>query len=245
MSDATWKPSKGQWGIFGSDAGSKEGQRRRGKAFSSEAQTITKESDKQLALLLSQFKRSSGPDSVYAKQMELEQAEARVTGEGFLEEADRKAAALRDTTSANIRAQEKQTAQTGFAGAGSTGRARSDLARSIQEKGGDIYEDLTRQRVTQDLALEKKGLASETEQFRELDRIEMEAVSIASQTRQALQSMEDTKKSYSPNPSLDKFTWRPGDQAATPPAGGGGITGDFDFSDLDINIDMGTQFGGF
>ena len=143
--------------------------------------------------------------------MKLEQDQARLAGEGFLEEADRQAAAMREATGNQERAIESQQAKSNFAGSGSTSRAREQLAQTIRDKGGDIYQDLTTKRVAQDLDLEKKGMASEHEQQSELDRIEGEARGIASQTRQALLSMENTKTSYSPNPGLDKFTGRPED----------------------------------
>jgi len=236
MSDASWEPSKGQWGIFGSDAGSKEGQRRRGKAYSGEAGQLIKESDKNLELLLKQFNRAQGPDSIYAKQMELEQDQASLAGEGFLEEADRQAAAMRAQTETQTQQIETQQAKQNFAGSGSTGRAREQLAQTIRDKGGDIYSDLTTKRASQDLELEKKGIASEHEQHTELDRIEGEARGIASQTRQALLSMENTKTSYSPNPGLDKFTRRPGD---APPAAAPASPA---FNPPKFNINLGDMF---
>ena len=217
MSDATWQPSTGQWGIFGTDKDSVAGKKRRGELHSNPAKKIMDEADKMLALLLRQFERASGPDSTYEEQMKLEQKSAVLADEGFLEEADRKAAAVRGEAEQNMKAIETQTAHTGFAGSGTTGRAREALAQTIQEKSGDVYEDLTRARVGQDIALEKMGSASEQEQFSELDRIALEASGIASQARQSLETMEDTKTSYSPNPSLDKFEWRPGDVATAAP----------------------------
>ena len=61
----------------------------------------------------------------------------------------------------------------------------------------------------QDIEMEKKELGAETELENELDRIQMEASSIVSQTRQALGSMERKSTSsnyvYNPNPELSKF----------------------------------------
>ena len=209
MSDAGWRPSKGSYGIFGTHSGSEIGKKRRGKTKDKSAGQIKDAADDSLGILLRQFERSTGPDSTYQKQLDLETEAAGVAEEGFLAETDRQATAIRDATKGQTKAIETQQAQTGFAGSGSTGRAREDLARSIQEKGEAIYGDLSMKMGAQDIEMEKKELGAETELENELDRIQMEASSIVSQTRQALGSMERTSVAsnykYDPNPELSKF----------------------------------------
>ena len=205
MSDAPMRPSTGEWGWFGTHSGSKAGRKKRG--LTAQKDTVVKGANENLAVLLRQKERAEGGESIYDVQLGIEAEEAAVAEEGFMEEADRQASALREGVKGQTKAIESQQAQSGFAGSGSTGRAREDLARSIQEKGGDIYEDLTRQQVTQDLAMEKKISSAKHEQATELDRIEQEASNIISQAETAVVTIDKAFK-YNPTPGFDVFKAR-------------------------------------
>ena len=166
-----WRPSKGSYGIFGTHSGSERGKKSRGLGAGTDktAKQIKDAANDSLGILLRQFERSTGPESTYQKQLDLETEAAGVAEEGFLAETDRQATAIKDATANQTKAIETQQAQTGFAASGSTGRAREDLARSIQEKGEAIYGDLSMKMGAQDIEMEKKELGAETELENELD----------------------------------------------------------------------------
>jgi|14BtaG_2_1085337.scaffolds.fasta_scaffold45632_2 hypothetical protein len=204
-----WKPSEGKYGFLGAHSGSEAGKRNRGKTKDKGAQQVKDAADQALGTLLRQFNRSSGPDSTYQQQMDLETEAAGLAEESFLDETDRQASAIMDANKQQSEAIENQQAKSGFAGSGSTGRAREDLARSIQEKGKAIYGDLSMKMGAQDIEMDKKKLGAETEMANELDRIEGEASGIISQTTQALNSMDKkavaSEYKWKPNPGLDAF----------------------------------------
>ena len=201
-----WEPSKGTYGWLGTHSGSKAGRKRRG--LTAQKDTVVKGADQNLAVLLRQKERAEGGESIYDVQLGIEAEEAAVAEEGFIEEAERQATALREGVKGQTKAIESQQAQTGFAGSGTTVRAREDLAQSIQEKGGDIYEDLTRQQVTQDLAMEKKISSTKHEQATELDMIEKEASTIISQAEEAVMTI-DKAFNYTPKHPLSTFAVKP------------------------------------
>ena len=207
-----WRPSKGTYGWLGTHSKSEAGKRRRGKTSDKAADSVKEGANEALTTLMRQFKRSSGTGdepSTYQKQLDLEVDAAGVEEESFLADVDRQASALTDATANQTKAIETQQAQTGFAGSGSTGRARQDLARSIQEKGEAIYADLDMKMGAQDIEMDKKLLGAETELENELDRIQIEASGIINQTQQALDSMEKTAVAsaykYKPIHPLSEF----------------------------------------
>ena len=215
MSGSNWRPSKGQYGIFGRASGSQARFEKRGKTEDKEASSVKDSANQALQILKRQYDRAAGisteddGESFYQEQLGFAEREKEVAEESFIEEADRKASALRQQTTGEMRKVEQQTAQSGFAGSGTSGRAREDLARSIQEQGANVYEDLTRARVAKDIEMDKTLSSMEQEQLGELDRIEMEASGIISQTEQALSSMErkalESAYKFKPTPGLDYF----------------------------------------
>lgn len=209
-----WNTSKGQWGIFGTHSGSEAGKKARDKGAGTdkEANQIKESADGYLKTLLSQFNRSAGTGdelSTYQKQMDLDSDAAGVEEDSFLAEADRKSEAIRENTTSQTKAIETQTAQTGFAGSGTTGRAREDLAKSILTKGRAVYADLGMKMGAQDIEMDKKKLGAETELQNELDRIQGEASTIISQANTSLGGLErkstESNYIYKPNPGLKDF----------------------------------------
>ena len=216
MSKAKWRPSKGSWGFLGTHSKSQAGLRARGKTVDPGAKSVKEGANQALQVLQRQFDRTTGKteeggQSFYQEQLGFAVDEKAVAEETFLAEADRKAGALRQQTTGEMRQLEQQTSQAGFAGSGTSGRAREDLARSIQEGSSTIYEDLTTARVGKDIEMDKTMSSMEQEQLGELDRIEMEASGIINQTKQALSSMASDEYTrvnyeYNPTPGLDYFS---------------------------------------
>ena len=217
MSKAKWRPSKGSWGFLGTHSKSQAGLRARGKTVDPGAKSVKEGANQALQVLQRQFDRTTGKtgeeeggQGFYQEQLDFAEDEKAVAEETFLAEADRKAGALRQQTTGEMRQLEQQTSQAGFAGSGTSGRARENLARSIQEGSSAIYEDLTTARVGKDIEMDKTMSSMEQEQLGELDRIEMEASGIINQTEQALSTMERdytaSNYEYKPTPGLDYFS---------------------------------------